>query len=182
MRRVLLRSESSIVSLHFLCLGMCSLLRLLEPVLLPRARLCLVTWSYLFECFTILQTVRGCLTLSLDDRFWNGFDNRYRLAHYFLSSALCLLLCFSLDASQESSSDNVSKCLVSQGIKPQLSLAVDCSARAIQSLVPSLTTRARIRAVISNAAVPTAALSLPAVKYRVSLTTMNISLRLPALP
>ena len=66
--------------------------------------------------------------------------------------------------------------------QPQLSEAVDCRARAIQSLDPSLTTRARIRAVISNAAVPTAALSFPAVKYRVSLTTMNISLNEPAVP
>ena len=58
----------------------------------------------------------------------------------------------------------------------QLSEAVDCIAMAIQSLDDSLTTLARMRAVMKTEDAATAAPSTAPVRYRVSLTTMNISL------
>ena len=140
----------------------------LESVFSPSSGLEFVLSCDSLESLTVLDRVSTCfpldLLLSRGKQLTSRLSNRRRDA-----STLKQLL-------------KKSACFASQCKSPQLSEAVDCRARAIQSLLPSLTTRARIRAVMNKEEPLTAELSTPAVTYKVSLTTMNISLSDPAEP
>ena len=109
----------------------------LESVFSPSSGLEFVLSSDSLESLTVLDTVSTRfpldLLLSRGKQLTSRFSNSRR------------------DASTFKQLLKKSACFASQCKSPQLSEAVDCRARAIQSLDPSLTTRARIRAVILKA-------------------------------
>jgi hypothetical protein len=122
----------------------------LESVFCPSSGFELVLSSDSLESLTVLDRVSTRFPLDLllnrGKKLTSRFSNRRRDA----STDQQLLKKFASFASHIN--------------QPQLSEAVDCRARAIQSLDPSLTTRARIRAVTFTPPVPIAAPSTPAVR------------------
>jgi hypothetical protein len=121
----------------------------LESVFSPSSGLEFVLSSDSLESLTVLDRVSTCFPLDFLLNWGKKLTSRLSNASIDTSTFQQLLKKFTRFASQ--------------GIKPQ-SLAVDWIAIAIQSLVPSLTTDARTRAVTLTVAVPTAVPSFPAVR------------------